>query len=121
MIKRQLSKEKNGKRVEASGFTTLALRRSVSNMDDSIGDLPGLDVEPIKQANEALANMHSLGKLVSSASNVMGGISEVVADGTAFDQLWTPLFEKIGIFMRIVDSLTDVLNLLFLRDGLSFL
>jgi hypothetical protein len=118
MIKRQLSKEKNGKRIDASGFIKLALRRSASKMDDSVDNSLGLDVEPIKQANEALTNMHSLGKVVSSVSDVMGGIGEIVVDGAAFVDLWAPLFEKIGTFMKIVDSLTDVMNLLFLRDDL---
>jgi hypothetical protein len=88
-------------------------------MDASVENALELNVEPITQANEALANMDSLGRTVHFASDVMGGIGEVTGDGTAFGYLWAPLFEKIGIFMKIVDSIADVRNILFLCDCVS--
>jgi hypothetical protein len=67
--------------------------------------------DSINKANEALANMGSRGGVINATTNILSDINKVAEDVQAVRDLWAPLFEKVGIIMKIVDRLADVSQL----------
>jgi hypothetical protein len=67
-----------------------------------------LVTESIKKASEGLENMRSLGRAGDVPGDMLGRVNRYVEDATAVGNLWAPLFQKVGLFVQIVDALADV-------------
>jgi hypothetical protein len=110
VIKRQLSKEKNGKPVEIPSSIELALCYLTSKTAAQIEGTPLAELGqiPINEADIALVGVYGAERAIGMASEVLGVINEAVDDARAIGSLWAPLFEKVGDIMKIVDGLADV-------------
>jgi hypothetical protein len=73
--------------------------------------LATMNAQLINKTNEALGNMGTPVGVVNAANNTLGGINKITEDAKTVSNLWAPLFEKLGLFMRIMDGISDVSGL----------
>jgi hypothetical protein len=112
-ITRRLSREKSGGRVETGGSIEIMLRISKSEAVDMSKSALNLVKESLVKTNDDLGKMQDLKGIVSVTGETVGKAGRAVQDATAVADLWAPLFEKVGFFMKIVDEIAEVRTLEF--------
>jgi poly(3-hydroxyalkanoate) synthetase len=112
-ITRRLSREKSGGRVETGASIEIMLRISKSEVVDMSKSALNPAEESLVKTNEDLEKMQSPKGIVSVAGKTASEVGRVVEDATAVADLWAPLFEKVGFFMKIVDEVAEVRTLKF--------
>jgi hypothetical protein len=119
-IKRQLSNNRKGKHSKNAKPVELVLRFSRLKTIHQAKSTTEPDEGAIKEANDAMEKMHSPGRVTEAAGSTLNESDKAVEAVSAIGALWAPLFEKVGVFMKIADALADVREQrFFVRQSVS--
>jgi hypothetical protein len=69
--------------------------------------------ESIKTADNSSADTLSPRRVidVTLMDDILNGVNGSLKHAATLDELWAPLFQRVALFVKIVDTLADVRNL----------